>query len=327
MKKLVLKIKGMHCGSCSALIDKLVGGQDGVSSIKTNYGAEKVAIEFDEKRISLEKIDELINKIGYDLIRPSEGGDTAEEEEQKEARKILITKKRVIASFVLASPIVVYYMLIHMFNVTHVHELFDFLSAGIPQLTGGGFVGYGSYFTNYLFWAVAQPIKYVFSFFMDVANPAFRIDLNYVYWIISTPIQFVIGWSFYRNAFTAIRVGSANMDVLVALGTSAAYFYSAVGFLFFNIDHPFWESSAVLLSFILLGRYLEAMARGKASAAIKELLKLEAKEAHVMRRGVEVVVPIDELKVGDVIVVRPGGKVPVDGEIVEGVKGGVYTCW
>jgi len=104
----------------------------------------------------------------------------------------------------------------------------------------------------------------------------------------------------------------------VALGTSAAYFYSAIGFLFFNIDHPFWESSAALLSFILLGRYFEAVARGRASAAIKELLKLSAKEAHVIRGGAEVTVPIDNLKVGEVVVVRPGEKVPVDGTIIEG---------
>ena len=108
------------------------------------------------------------------------------------------------------------------------------------------------------------------------------------------------------------------MDVLVALGTSAAYFYSTLGFLFFNIDHPFWESSAALLFFILLGRYFEAVARGRASAAIKELLKLEAKEAHVVQDGREVTMPIDQLKSGYIIVVRPGEKIPVDGVIIEG---------
>jgi Cu+-exporting ATPase len=108
------------------------------------------------------------------------------------------------------------------------------------------------------------------------------------------------------------------MDVLVALGTSAAYFYSAVGFLFFNIDHPFWESSAALLTFILLGRYFEQLAKGRASAAIKELLKLEAKEAHVLKDGKEVTVPIEEIQKGDIVVVRPGEKIPVDGIIVEG---------
>ena len=269
MAKYVLKIKGMHCASCSVLIDKLVGKQPGVTSIKTSYGAEKTAVEFDESKISLEKIDEFINKLGYDLIRPDEAGNTPEEEEQKEKRMIKEARQRVIASFALSLPIIVYYMAVHMFNVKHVHQLYG-------------------------------------------------IDLNYLYWILSTPIQFIIGWPFYKNSFTAIRVGAANMDVLVALGTSAAYFYSMFGFLFFNIDHPFWESSAALLSFILLGRYLEAVAKGRASNAIKELLKLEAKEAHVWRNGAEVSIPLDQIKNGDILIVRPGEKIPVDGVITEG---------
>ncbi len=269
MTKLVLKVKGMHCASCSALIDKLVGKQEGVHAIKTNYGAEKTAIEFDETKISLERVDELLHKLGYDLILPDEQGATAEEEEKKEAKRIEEARRRVIAAFVLAGPIIVYYMLIHMLNLKHVHALYG-------------------------------------------------IDLNYLYWILSTPIQFVIAWPFYRNSFTAIRVGSANMDVLVVLGTTAAYLYSAVGFLFFNIDHPFWESSAALLSFIMLGRYFEMRAKGRASAAIKELLKLEAKEAHVIRNGAEVTVPIDQIQKGETVIVRPGEKIPVDGVILEG---------
>lgn len=318
MTKLVLKVKGMHCASCSVLIDKLLAKQPGVISIKTSYGAEKAAIEFDETKISLEKIDELINKLGYDLIRPDETGFSAEEEELKDAIRIAEAKRRIIAALILASPIIVYYMLIHMFNVTHVHEFFAFVNLQKPVLVTQGVLGYGSYLTNYLFWILAQPLKLVLNLFMDVANPPFRIDLNYFYWILSTPIQFIIAWPFYRNSFTSIRVGSANMDVLVALGTSAAYFYSAVGFLFFNIDHPFWESSAALLTFILLGRYFEEVAKGRASAAIKELLKLEAKDAHVIKGGAEVTVPIEELQKGDIIVVRPGEKIPVDGLIVEG---------
>ena len=269
MQKYVLKVKGMHCASCSVLIDKLVGKQPGVSSIKTSYGAERTTVEFDEKKITLEKIDELVHKLGYDIIRPDEEGATVEEEEAKERRQIVEAKRRVIAAFALASPIIIYYMAVHMFNLKHVHAL-------------GG------------------------------------IDLNYIYWILSTPIQFIVCWPFYRNAFTAIRVGSANMDVLVALGTSAAYLYSMFGFLFFNIDHPFWESSAALLSFILLGRYFEAVAKGRASTAIKELLKLEAKDAHVLKGGKEELVPIDKLETGDIIVVRPGEKIPVDGVITEG---------
>ncbi|MBI2097625.1 MAG: heavy metal translocating P-type ATPase [Candidatus Vogelbacteria bacterium] len=269
MTKLVLKVKGMHCASCAVLIDKLIGKQEGVVKINTSYGAEKVTLEFDEAKITLARIDELINQLGYDLIRPDEAGNTLEEEELKEAKQIKEAGRRVLAAFIISAPIIIYYMLIHMFNLKHVHELWG-------------------------------------------------LDLNYVYWVLSTPVQFIIAWPFYRNAYTALKVGAANMDVLVTLGTSAAYFYSAIGFLFFNIDHPFWESSAALLSFILLGRYIEARAKGKASSAIKELLKLEAKEAHLMRDGGEITVPLNEIKVGDIVVVRPGEKIPVDGVIVEG---------
>ena len=269
MTKLVLKVKGMHCASCAILIDKLLGKQEGVTSSKTSYGAGKVALEFDESKITLEKIDEFVNKLGYDVIRPDEEASSIEEEEAAEQQQINNAKKRMIASFAIASPIIIYYMLIHMFNVPHVHAIWG-------------------------------------------------IDLNYIYWVLSTPIQFIIGWPFYRNAWAAVRVGAANMDVLVVLGTTAAYFYSAIGFLFFNIDHPFWESSAALISFILLGRYVEVLAKGRASAAIKELLKLEAKEAHVERDGKEVTVPLDQLQEGDIVIVKPGEKVPVDGVIVFG---------
>src|SRR3989338_7762668 len=141
MTKLTLKVKGMHCASCSTLIDKLIG--------------------FDEKKIALERVDELLHKLGYDLIRPDEEQLGVEEEEAREQAKIREARRRAIAAFALAAPIIVYYMLIHMFNLKPVHQLYG-------------------------------------------------VDLNYLYWILSTPIQFVIAWPLYRNAFNAVRVGSAN---------------------------------------------------------------------------------------------------------------------
>ena len=182
MTKLVLKVKGMHCASCSVLIDKLVGKQAGVVSIKTSYGGEKTVVEFDETKISLQKIDEFVNKLGYDVIRPDEKGNTAEEEEAKEAKQILESKRRVQAAFVLAFPIIVYYMLIHMFNVTHVHEFFSFLNLKQPLLTSTGVLGYGSFITNYLFWTIAQPLRFLVELAgISVFNPPFRLDLNYFY--------------------------------------------------------------------------------------------------------------------------------------------------
>ena len=175
MTKIVLKVKGMHCASCAILIDKLLMKQDGLIASSTSYGASKVALEFDEAKISLEKIDEFVNKLGYDVIRPEEEGASPEDEEKADARELQIAKRRVIASFVIASPIIAYYMGVHMFNLPHVHQLWG-------------------------------------------------IDLNYIYWVLSTPIQSVIAWSFYRNAWAAVRIGAANMDVLVVLGTTAGYF-------------------------------------------------------------------------------------------------------
>ncbi|MBI4385424.1 copper-translocating P-type ATPase [Candidatus Parcubacteria bacterium] len=314
----VLHVKGMHCAACSTLINKVLGRQRGVTAVNANFGSEKVSITYDPAQTTLRELEAALAKVGYDLVLPEEEATSVEAREAQEARELDKARRRVIASFALAAPIILYYMGVHMFNLKHVHELFDVLNLSRPMLEGAGFNGYGSYVTNYLFWLVAQPIKFLMGFFVNVADPPFRVDLNYVYWVFSTPIQFVVGWQFYRNSYTALRVGSANMDVLVALGTSAAYFYSLLGFLFFNISHPFWESSAALLSFIVLGRYFELLSRGRASAAIKELLKLEAKEAHVILSGEEITVSIDKLKVGDLIRVRPGEKIPVDGVIVEG---------
>ena len=140
MNKVVLKVKKMHCASCSVLIDKLVGKQPGIVSIKTSYGSQKTVIEFDESKTSLEKIDAFINKMGYDLIRPDELGFSAEEEEKKEAIESEEARRRVLAAFILAFPIIIYYMMIHMFNVTHVHELFDFMNQKAPYLSGSGFM-------------------------------------------------------------------------------------------------------------------------------------------------------------------------------------------
>jgi len=260
-----------------------------------------------------------VNQLGYDIIRPDEEAATLEEEEEKDARRIEEAKRRFWGAFILSLPIVLYYMAIHMFNMTHVHELFDFMNLAIPTVKDPGVTGHITYGIQYFFWIVAQPIKFMTELFgIDPLNPPIRIDLNWIYFVLSVPIQFVIGWPFYRNAFTSVRVGSANMDVLVVLGTTAAFLYSTLGFLFFNIDHPFWESSAALMTFILLGRYVEQVAKGRASAAIKELMKLEAKEAHVIRDGQEVTIPIGQLAVNDILVVRPGEKMPVDGVIVEG---------
>lgn len=151
-------------------------------------------------------------------------------------------------------------------------------------------------------------------------NPWFQL-------ILATPVQFIIGWQFYVSAYKALKNGSANMDVLVVLGTSAAYFYS----LYLTIDSlgmsgmnhtvdMYYETSAVLITLILVGKWFEALAKGRSSDAIRSLMGLQAKTALVIRGGNEISISIEEVIPGDIVLVKPGTKIPVDGQVLEGLS-------
>lgn len=150
-------------------------------------------------------------------------------------------------------------------------------------------------------------------------NPIIRfMHQPWVQLVLATPVQFWVGLRFYRNAYHAIKTGAPNMDVLVAMGTTAAYALSLYnGFFSNNHSNLYFESSAVIITLILLGKYLEQAAKGKTSQAIKQLMQLRAKTAWVVRDGQEVAVPVEDVQVGDIVRVRPGEKVPVDGMITE----------
>ncbi|MER3410963.1 MAG: heavy metal translocating P-type ATPase, partial [Thermoleophilia bacterium] len=137
---------------------------------------------------------------------------------------------------------------------------------------------------------------------------------------LATPVVLWAGFRFHRAAAVNLRHGTATMDTLISIGTLAAWTWSVVVLLAFPDAHTYFEVGAVITTLILLGRYLETRARGRSSEAIRRLLELGAKEARVIRDGVEMAVPIEEVKVGDLMVVRPGEKIPTDGEIVEGTS-------
>jgi len=140
---------------------------------------------------------------------------------------------------------------------------------------------------------------------------------DYIMWALATPVQFYIGKSFYKGAFLALKNKTANMDTLIALGTSAAYFYSVYAVLF-SVGHQYFEASAVLITLVIFGKYLEAVAKGKTSEAITKLMKMGAKTATVVRDNKELKIPIDNVVKGDILVIKPGEKIPVDGEIIDG---------
>ena len=140
----------------------------------------------------------------------------------------------------------------------------------------------------------------------------------YFQWALATPVQFWIGWTFYKGAYAALRNGSANMDVLVVLGTSAAYFYSVFLVLTGSNHGLYFETSAVLITLILLGKLFEARAKGHSSDAIKNLMGLQPTMAVIERDGNSVEIPISDVQVGDVLVIRPGASIPVDAEVLSG---------
>lgn len=142
-------------------------------------------------------------------------------------------------------------------------------------------------------------------------NPYFQL-------ILATPIQFIIGYRFYKNAFSALRGGGSNMDVLVALGTTAAYFFSLYNLLSGKTMDIYFETSALIITLILAGKYMEAISKERTTASIKALSGLQAQSARVIRDRIEIDIPIETVKVGDIIIIRPGEKIPVDGEVIEG---------
>jgi Cu+-exporting ATPase len=159
----------------------------------------------------------------------------------------------------------------------------------------------------------AIPVFILGMVFMD----ALGSYTGYVLWLLSTPVQFYVGFQFYRGAWSSLKNKTASMDTLIAMGTSAAYFYSAYAVLT-GISHQYFEASAVLITLVVFGRYLESKAKGRTSEAIRKLMDLSPRTAVVIRDGKEIEISVEQVVVGDIILVKPGEKIAVDGFVTEG---------
>ncbi|PYY30468.1 heavy metal translocating P-type ATPase [Paenibacillus illinoisensis] len=281
-----LDITGMTCAACSARIEKGLSRLPGVSRANVNLALETGHVEFAAGALKPSDITAKIKQLGYG----AELQQTQEETSSVRERELQRKKWKWMISALLSIPLL------------------------------WAMVGHFS-FTSWI---------WVPDLFM---NPWFQL-------VLAAPVQFVIGWQFYVGAYKALRNGSANMDVLVALGTSAAFFYSLYLTLTSGMipstapmDHGgmdtsagaampsvelYYETSAILITLILLGKWFEAVAKGRSSQAIKSLIELAPREARVIRDGQEVVVPAAYVAVGDIVLVRPGDSIPVDGVVEEG---------
>ncbi|HSS24730.1 MAG TPA: heavy metal translocating P-type ATPase, partial [Mycobacterium sp.] len=165
-------------------------------------------------------------------------------------------------------------------------------------------------------WPLALAVGYLAMFSGTLREQPW---VDWVEFVLTTPVQFYVGWPFLREATRRARHRAANMDTLIAMGTVAAYTFSTARLLFFGGD-MYFESAALIIAFLVLGRYFEARAKRRVGDAIRALLELGAKQARVLRDGAEVMIPVEQVRVGDLMRVRPGEKVPTDGEVIDGAS-------
>lgn len=330
---ITLPIKGMSCASCSARIEKKVGELEGVDAVHVNFAAEAASIEFDPQKISASQFPKTIEKLGFEVPRQS----TTFAIEGMTCASCVSRVEKKLASLEGVHEVDVN-LVTKQVLVDYIPALADFKilqsaleEAGyrlLPEKSQD--VSSEGDEEHYLKNLAELKLKLIFSGLTGLVimllsmSTLFNIEsntLNITLFILATPVQFFGGWQFYRGAFNGFRHGYADMNTLIAVGTSVAYFYS-VWVTFFptlvGFSEVYYDTAVMIIALVLLGRWMEARARQGASSAIKKLMGLQPKTAHVEREGKEFEISVEDLIQGDVALVRPGEKIPVDGILVEG---------
>jgi len=347
IRNLTLPVTGMTCANCVATIERNLKKMDGVESATVNLSSERANVEFDSSKLTLGDLITRVERAGYGVASGEAELIIKRLSDDNDARRLEIALRK--REGVLDAQVAYTSEKAHIRYVPTIisqAELRRIVSdAGFEALDLGDdaedaeaiareheinlqrrLLITGLIFTIPLFllsmskdlgllptW-VYEPSA---SIHMGGVREA-RWWFNWILFALATPVQFYVGAQYYIGAYKALRNRSANMDVLIALGSSAAYFYSLP--ITFGIlgGHVYFETAAVIITLIKLGKYLEAKAKGRTSEAIKKLMGLRAKTAHVIRAGVEAEVKVDEVLVGDIVIVRPGEKIPVDGVVIDG---------
>lgn len=328
-----LGVTGMTCAACSSRVEKVLNRMDGVEA-QVNLTTEKATVHYDPEKTSIEDITQKIEHIGYGVLTEKAELDVfgmtcaacstrIEKVLNKQAGVKLATVNLSTESAAIEyNP--------GLLDVNGIIEKIQHLGYDAkPKVEAKEKQSYKEKELKYKKTQLIISVILSVPLLLTMLDHLLGFDLPHALmnpWFqfaLATPVQFIIGWQFYVGAYKNLRNGGANMDVLIALGTSAAYFYSlyeaikTIG----NPDympHLYFETSAVLITLILFGKYLEARAKSQTTNAISELLNLQAKEARVIRDGQEMMIPAEEVIVGDHLIVKPGEKIPVDGIVVKG---------
>ncbi|WP_034341723.1 heavy metal translocating P-type ATPase [Deinococcus misasensis] len=281
VSEIELPISGMTCANCVSRVERALKKQNGVLEANVNLASERATVKYLPTSISPAGLKNAIRDAGYEVIETQSG--IQQEDAEKAARELEVKKLR--SSLTLAA----------------VFSIPLFLIAMVPML--------------YRPWEMA--LMNTLGHWGDI------MGMNLLMLALATPVQFGPGMRFYRGGWKALKHRSPDMNTLVMIGTTAAYLYSVVATFFPQIfpkgtAHVYYEASGVVITLVLLGKYFEAIAKGKSSEAMKKLLSLQAKTARVLRNGQEMEVAVDDVRLMEQILVRPGEKIPVDGEVLEG---------
>ena len=278
METNTLKLQGMSCASCARSVEDAIRSVPGVAEVSVNFGAEQASIQYDAKRTNLGQIQQAIVDAGYASRSLQDSKFITDESETEKTARL--REFRHLRNKVIVAGTIGAVLVI----------------GSLPMMLG-------------------LPLPFIP---MWLHNPWLQL-------IVSTPILLWAGREFFINAWKALKRHTATMDTLVALGTGSAYLYSIIATFFPNFfiaqglnPDVYYEPANVIIALILLGRLFEMRARGQTSEAIRSLIGLQARDARIVRNGQELEVPIQDVQIGDVVIVRPGEKIPVDGEIVEG---------
>ncbi|WP_436239064.1 heavy metal translocating P-type ATPase [Paenibacillus sp. LjRoot153] len=339
-KQTSLQITGMTCAACANRIEKGLNKLEGITEANVNFAMERATVTYDPSRIDAAKMEQSIQKLGYDTAKEAvdlqlEGMTCAAcaQRIEKTLNKLPGVRAATV-NFAMETAHVVYNPAeLTVLDMQNRVEKLGYKA--VPEQEQGDPAEHrrqeigkqkrklllSAILSLPLLWSMVSHFSFTTWIWIPelFMNPWFQL-------MMATPVQFYIGRQFYEGAYKALRNGSANMDVLVSLGTSAAYFYS----LYLTIDWViggasmhhgpslYYETSAVLITLVIMGKLFEALAKGRTSEAIKSLMGLQAKTALVIREGQELNIPIEEVITGDIVLVRPGDKIPVDGEVLEG---------
>ncbi len=298
MKTTTYNVKGMHCASCAGIIEKTFKKTDGVTSAEVNYGTETAKVSFDESKTDVEHLSKKIEPLGYSLYKPADHTSHSQsakemgmtEDEHAEHLGLNQTKQEKLAE---------------------IKDMRTKVISAIPLTLISIFI---------MGWDALAQFAYVAP-----QSPVVSEFFHHLLPLMATYVLFVVGKPYLLGFMRFLRYGKANMDTLIGIGTSVAYLYSFIltAFeeplrAFINVEQTYYDVTIVVITFIALGKYLEAKSKLRTGEAIEKLLNLQAKTGLVLRDGKEMEVPVAEIVHGDVVIVKPGARIPVDGVILDG---------